>query len=270
MASTSKQLAFCEAHKPGLCSLAYLPAAAGSGGSGAATLVTSGPDGRLCYRSADAPSEVAKEAENSNNGAPTAVHCLAAAAGRPVVTGDDQNFVKVRGVEVCVGVVRCGAVYTPCHLAPPQPPPTHPPTHPNLPPARPQCFAHPGGDMDAVATRFTLPVRALAFSPSGLNLAAGGDDAGIKLVDISTCKIFRQLPSQVGGWGGGGVGGACLDFCACGLLVCGQLVIACGGDSWQGPLSAGAARVCMPAQLQPSSALVCAPPQAGLHPQHCP
>jgi WD40 repeat protein len=70
-----------------------------------------------------------------------------------------------------------------------------------------QCFTHPGGDMDAVATRFTLPVRALAFSPSGLNLAAGGDDEGIKLVDISTCKIFRQLPSQVRQLNGGPAAG---------------------------------------------------------------
>jgi WD40 repeat protein len=53
-----------------------------------------------------------------------------------------------------------------------------------------------------VATRFTLPVRALALSPSGLNLAAGGDDEGIKLVDLATCKVFRQIKSQAGGWGG--------------------------------------------------------------------
>ena len=51
--------------------------------------------------------------------------------------------------------------------------------------------------MDAVATRFTLPVRSAAFSPSGLNLAAGGDDEGIKLIDIATCKVFRHLKAQV-------------------------------------------------------------------------
>ena len=40
-------------------------------------------------------------------------------------------------------------------------------------------------ELEAVATRFTLPARAAAFSPSGLNLAAGGDDDGIKLLDVS-------------------------------------------------------------------------------------
>ncbi len=89
--ASSKQLTFCEAHKPGLCDVAYLPAA----GSGAATLVTAGADGRLCYRNPEAPAEASKEIDNSNNGASAAVHCLAAAQGRAIVTGDDQNFVKV-------------------------------------------------------------------------------------------------------------------------------------------------------------------------------
>lgn len=51
--------------------------------------------------------------------------------------------------------------------------------------------------MDAVATRFTLPVRALAYSPSGLTLAAGGDDEGIKMIDVVNGRVFRQLQSQV-------------------------------------------------------------------------
>lgn len=97
--TVGKPLAFSDAHAAGLCSLAYLPAAAGSGGSVA--LVTAGPDGKLCFRAADAPAEVQKEVQVANNGAPTPLHCLAAAAGKPVVTGDDANFVKV-GCEPCV------------------------------------------------------------------------------------------------------------------------------------------------------------------------
>lgn len=89
-----KPLAFSDAHATGLCSLAYLPAEAGS--SGSVALVTAGPDGKLCFRSADAPSEVQKEVLVANGGAPTPLHCLAVAAGKPVVTGDDANFVKVR------------------------------------------------------------------------------------------------------------------------------------------------------------------------------
>lgn len=38
----------------------------------------------------------------------------------------------------------------------------------------------------------------MAYSPSGLTLAAGGDDEGIKLVDMSSAKVFRQLKAQVG------------------------------------------------------------------------
>ena len=92
---SAKQLSFSEAHTGGLCSVAYLPAAPGSGA--VPTLVTAGPDGRLCYRPADAPSgPPAKEARNENNGAVAPVHCVASAtAKQPVVTGDDQNFVKV-------------------------------------------------------------------------------------------------------------------------------------------------------------------------------
>ena len=39
-------------------------------------------------------------------------------------------------------------------------------------------------------------VRALAYSPSGASLAAGGDDEGIKLVDMASARVFRQLKSQ--------------------------------------------------------------------------
>ena len=71
--------------------------------------------------------------------------------------------------------------------------------------------------MDAVATRFTLPVRSAAYSPSGLNLAAGGDDEGIKLIDVSTCKVFRHLKSQVRC---GGCGACCCGCAAAVLLWC--------------------------------------------------
>ena len=40
-----------------------------------------------------------------------------------------------------------------------------------------------------------MPPRALAYSPSGLHLAASGDDEGIKIIDTASNKVFRQLPS---------------------------------------------------------------------------
>lgn len=40
-----------------------------------------------------------------------------------------------------------------------------------------------------MATRFSLPVRAVVFSPSGTSIAAAGDDDGIKLVNIADSKV---------------------------------------------------------------------------------
>ena len=48
-----------------------------------------------------------------------------------------------------------------------------------------RLFAYPAGELQAIATRFTLPVRALAFSCDGALLAAGGDEDAIRLLDVS-------------------------------------------------------------------------------------
>ena len=48
-----------------------------------------------------------------------------------------------------------------------------------------RLFAYPDGELQAIATRFTLPVRALAFSADGTLLAAGGDEDAIRLLDVS-------------------------------------------------------------------------------------
>jgi chromosome transmission fidelity protein 4 len=48
-----------------------------------------------------------------------------------------------------------------------------------------RVFSYPGGELAAIATRFTLPVRALAFSNDGALLAAGGDEDTIRLLDVS-------------------------------------------------------------------------------------
>lgn len=103
-----KPLAFCDAHKAGPCSVAWLPAA---GGRAAAALLTAGPDGRLCYRNPEAPAEVVKDITNSCQGTVGPVHVLAAAEGRPVVTGDDQNFAKASkaGCQGLLGAARHGA-----------------------------------------------------------------------------------------------------------------------------------------------------------------
>lgn len=52
-----------------------------------------------------------------------------------------------------------------------------------------QTYKLPSLDFHKVATRFQLPVRAVAFSPCGLKLAAAGDDDGIKLVHVADGKV---------------------------------------------------------------------------------
>ena len=58
-----------------------------------------------------------------------------------------------------------------------------------------QIYKLPVGTFNSVATRFSLPVRALAYSPSGTNLAAAGDDEGIKLISAAESKV-RGLPDE--------------------------------------------------------------------------
>lgn len=267
-----KPLAFCDAHKAGLCSVAWLPA---EGGGAAAVLLTAGPDGRLCYRNPELPTEVVKDITNSCQGIVGPVHVLATSEGRPVVTGDDQNFakasLKVRGVlEVGRGMhsrtksrtcdhafsktqaawlqsARQGvsilplplptpsARLLPCRLGVSAPTPGRacleglPASLPALTPRSLslgpwQVYSHPGGEHIGLATRFTLPVRALAYSPSGLNLAVAGDDEGIKLVDMSDaaqgdCRVFRQLAAQASPYALGP--GRCLPE-GSGERACGQ------------------------------------------------
>lgn len=56
-----------------------------------------------------------------------------------------------------------------------------------------QVFKLPSGNFEKVATRFSLPVRAVVFSPSGTSIAAAGDDDGIKLVNIADSKVSAPL-----------------------------------------------------------------------------
>lgn len=99
----------------------------------------------------------------------------------------------------------------------------HPRPSPPLTPL--QVYSHPKGDHIGLATRFTLPVRALAYSPSGLNLAVAGDDEGVKLVDMSDaeqgeCRVFRQLPAQARGPPCSPVPRCRLESCSGGLELC--------------------------------------------------
>lgn len=43
--------------------------------------------------------------------------------------------------------------------------------------------------LDKVATRFALPVRAVAFSPCGEKVIVTGDDEGIKIISVAGSKV---------------------------------------------------------------------------------
>ncbi|PQM39047.1 WD repeat and HMG-box DNA-binding protein 1 [Prunus yedoensis var. nudiflora] len=54
------------------------------------------------------------------------------------------------------------------------------------------------GEFQTNITRFTLPIRALAFNKSGTLLAAAGDDEGIKLINTVDGSISRVLKGHKG------------------------------------------------------------------------
>lgn len=55
-----------------------------------------------------------------------------------------------------------------------------------------------GGEFETNITRFTLPIRSLAFNKSGSMLAAAGDDEGIKLINTVDGSIARVLKGHKG------------------------------------------------------------------------
>ncbi|KAG2664398.1 hypothetical protein I3760_16G080400 [Carya illinoinensis] len=61
-----------------------------------------------------------------------------------------------------------------------------------------KLYKFPGGEFETNITRFTLPIRALAFNRSGSMLAAAGDDEGIKLINTIDGSIARVLKGHKG------------------------------------------------------------------------
>ncbi|KAE8125017.1 hypothetical protein FH972_019855 [Carpinus fangiana] len=61
-----------------------------------------------------------------------------------------------------------------------------------------KLYKFPGGEFETNITRFTLPIRALAFNRSGSMLAAAGDDEGIKLINTIDGSIARVLKGHRG------------------------------------------------------------------------
>ncbi|ONK68237.1 uncharacterized protein A4U43_C05F9120 [Asparagus officinalis] len=61
-----------------------------------------------------------------------------------------------------------------------------------------KLYTFPDGEFQSNVTRFTLPIRCLAFNKSGSLLAAAGDDDGIKLIATVDSSISRVLKGHKG------------------------------------------------------------------------
>ncbi|MED6135180.1 hypothetical protein PIB30_043879 [Stylosanthes scabra] len=61
-----------------------------------------------------------------------------------------------------------------------------------------KLYKFPAGEFETNITRFTLPIRSLAFNKSGSMLAAAGDDEGIKLINTIDGTIARVLKGHKG------------------------------------------------------------------------
>ncbi|EPS71032.1 hypothetical protein M569_03722, partial [Genlisea aurea] len=61
-----------------------------------------------------------------------------------------------------------------------------------------KLYKFPGGEFETNITRFTLPIRSIAFNKSGTLLAAAGDDEGIKLINTIDGTISRVLKGHKG------------------------------------------------------------------------
>ena len=51
-------------------------------------------------------------------------------------------------------------------------------------------------EFESNVTRFTLPVRALAYSNDGTLLAAGGEDSSVKVIDMKDKSVFLELQTR--------------------------------------------------------------------------
>ncbi|XP_021909372.1 WD repeat and HMG-box DNA-binding protein 1 [Carica papaya] len=61
-----------------------------------------------------------------------------------------------------------------------------------------KLYKFPSGEFQTNITRFTLPIRVVAFNKSGSMLAAAGDDEGIKLINSIDGSIARVLKGHRG------------------------------------------------------------------------
>ncbi|VFQ80641.1 unnamed protein product [Cuscuta campestris] len=61
-----------------------------------------------------------------------------------------------------------------------------------------KLYKFPSGEFETNITRFTLPIRALAFNKAGTMLAAAGDDEGIKLINTIDGTVARVLKGHRG------------------------------------------------------------------------
>ena len=171
-------LDFVPAHPPGMAGIGY------AGKDSTLRILSCGQDGQLCIHN---PGDLTEKITKSMQAEDVACHCLAVNPEQgSFAAGDQGHFVKVCIDEICplakgaysvleAPAISCLMKYGYLIMT-----------------GLLQIYKLPDGTFDSVATRFSLPVRALAYSPSGTNLAAAGDDEGIKLISAAESKVLQR------------------------------------------------------------------------------
>lgn len=145
-------------------------------------------------RSGDEPSKAQKVVDTAHRGGTPAPCTAITASHKYVAVGDVDNFVKVRWqralqIPLCSPPLRSQDLHTSglmkrfftlCLVL-----------LRNSKRLLPLQIFSMEGEYRDVATKFTLPVQAVAASPSGSTLAAGGDDEGIKLISTTDPTGFK-------------------------------------------------------------------------------
>ncbi|QDZ24215.1 WD40 repeat domain-containing protein [Chloropicon primus] len=179
-AEEEQRLAFKHGHLAGQTGMAFAVGRKGGEGAKQVHLVTGGADCLACLRTEETEF---KETETEINDHDEVITCLAANGVAPP-TAEGKALVEEEGKGKADLVTDMFATGSEDRFV--------------------KLYAYPDAVFETNVTRFELPVRAVDFSPDGRTIAAGGDDQGIRLVELEVseetakgrkvaCKLLRTL-----------------------------------------------------------------------------